>query len=297
MIPAEFEEPAYEAPLYNQLERGVAPLYTPGRVLEQHLGFDRGIYIAEQMVWETLGYSAPPSGMALGYYDWPMWFGPPRPRHNLPRFRLNLFLQAKRSLYYVRRPRSLARFPDYQGPMWAFNIKEHQQKLLMHLANRAGRRAHVAYAAPAFHTNAALFRHTRCRSIVPNSSFPSVMALEGHEAWYYREPGTVGVANPDPEHIEEQPFLERLELLAADAPISDQGEIFGFDQLAPVVIAAVQDIENMADPYAAQFFDDLQTLDRFLEPYDLRSTIRAFSQIRLFTLRFALTWLVHSGPS
>ena len=30
MVPAEFEEKSYEGPLYNQLERGNAELFTPG---------------------------------------------------------------------------------------------------------------------------------------------------------------------------------------------------------------------------------------------------------------------------
>ncbi len=296
MIPAEFEEASYEAPLYNQLERGPAEVYTPGRVLENRLGFDRGIFVAEHAVWETLGYSAPPPGIALGYYDWPPYWGPPQPSRRLPRFRLNIFLQAKRSSYYVRRPRALARFPDFSGPLWTFAITQHQQKLLECLAKRAGRRAHVAYAAPAFHTNADLFSHTRLRSIVNNSTFPSVLALRGHESWYYRVPGAEGVANPDPESIKEDSFLDRISAIASDAPVADGGDLASFDQLAKDVLGAVQDIDDFADPAAAKYMDDLQSLDRLLEPYDLRPTLLAYAQVRLFTLQYRLTWLIHADP-
>ena len=253
MTPAEFEEPAYEAPLYNQLERGAANVYTPGRVLEQRLGFDRGIYVAETSVWETLGYSSPLAGASLASYDWPPWWGPSLPRRNLPRFRLNLFLQAKRSFYYIHRPHALSKFPEYSGPLWAFRTKEQQQRLLMLLASRTGRRAHVAYAAPVFHTNADLFRHTRLRSVVANSTFPSVRSLQDHEAWYYREPGATGVANPDPESIHEQPLLARLEALADEAPTSEGSDLMAFDELARNVFEAVSEIAELDDPVAAQY--------------------------------------------
>ena len=296
MKPAEFEEASYEAPLYNQLERGRANVYTPGRVLEHRMGFDRGIFIAEHLVWETLGYSAPPPGFAMGYYDWPPYWGPPRPTRQLPRFRLNLFLQAKRSSYYSRRPRVLARFPHFSGPLWTFAITQHQQRLLECLAKRSGRRAHVAYAAPAFHKLSDLFSHTRLRRIVENSTFPSVLALRGHASWYYRGAGAEGVANPDPEAIKEDGLVERISALASEAPVADGGNLAGFDQVAEDVLGAVQDTEDLADPTAAKYMDDLQSLERLMEPYDLRPTLRAYAQVRLFTLQYRITWLIHGGP-
>ena len=66
------------------------------------------------------------------------------------------------------------------------------------LSDRTRGRAHVAYAGAAFHTNLALFTHTRCRTIVQNSTFPPVDVLAGHDAWYYQVPGAQGAANPDP---------------------------------------------------------------------------------------------------
>ena len=75
----------------------------------------------------------------------------------------------------------------------------------------------MAYAAAAFHTNSALFTHTKRRTVVQNSTFPSVDALSGHEAWYYRIPGAQGAANPNPENIEEPPLLSRVRAIAREA--------------------------------------------------------------------------------
>lgn len=104
MIPAEFEEKTYEAPLYNQMERANADLFTPGQVLENTLGFDRGLFLSQSALWKTLGYKSPLDGAALAYYDWPYAWGLPRPRVKLPRFRLNLFLQAKRPAFTNANP-------------------------------------------------------------------------------------------------------------------------------------------------------------------------------------------------
>jgi hypothetical protein len=61
-IPAEFEEKSYELPLYNQLERNNAVLFAPRQVLENTLGFDAGIFMANAALWETLGYKTPLRG-------------------------------------------------------------------------------------------------------------------------------------------------------------------------------------------------------------------------------------------
>ncbi len=292
MDQSEFEERSYEAPLYNQLERANSDIYTPGQVLENRLGFDRGLFLAESALWQTLGYDGPLRGAALAYYHWPVGWGPPRPRTQLPRFRLNLFLQAKRPIYYRRKPRSLASLDRVRSPLWAFRVTGHQQRLLEVLSAKTQGRAHVAYASPAFHTYAALFAHTKGRTIVENSTFPSAAALAGHDMWYYDGPGARGAANPNPESIEEQPLLTRLRGLASDAPINEGGDLAWLDSLAERVVASVKAAETPVNVSTAQFLDDLQTLDRLVESYDIRPSLRAYAQVRLFSIRFDLSWLV-----
>ena len=136
MITAEFEEKSYEAPLYNQLERGNPTIFAPGQVLESKLGFDRGLFLANAALWETLGYGNPPRGAALAYYNWPEGYGPVQRSSQLPRFRLNLFLQAKRPVYYKRKPKSLRSLNGFSAPLWSFRITPHQQRLLETLAGK-----------------------------------------------------------------------------------------------------------------------------------------------------------------
>lgn len=292
MITSEFEEKSYEAPLYNQLERGNADIFTPGQVLENTLGFDRGLFLSQAAFWETLGYKTPLSGAALAYYNWPYMYGPGRPRTQLPRFRLNLFLQAKRPVHHKRRPRSLRSVRSLGPPIWSFRVTPHQQRLLEILAQKTKRRAHVAYAAAAFHTNSDLFMHTKRRTIVQNSTFPSVTALAGHEAWYYRTPGAQGVANPNPEGIEEPPLLERLRYGALESETYERGDISWLDVLARNAVESAIAAEGPGEGIAAHFFDELHILERLSESYGLSPSLQAYAQISLFAVRFDLSWLV-----
>jgi len=292
VIPAEFEEKSYEAPLYNQLERGNNELFVPGQVLENTLGFDAGLFVAQQAVWETLGYKTPLRGAALGYYDWPYAWRLPRPGVSLPRFRLNLFLQAKRPLYYERRPRSIKKISSIGVPLWSFQINAQQQRRLQVLAETLQGKAHVSYAAAVFHTYNDLFRHTKGRTIIQNSTFPSVEKLKGHDAWYYQMPGAQGAANPNPESIEEPGLLNRLRDLTRATDGYEPGDISWLDDTAKGVIEAAGAGEIQPDGFAAHFFDDLQTLDRLAERSDLPASLRSYAQISLFTARAEMTWLV-----
>ncbi|HEY1808200.1 MAG TPA: hypothetical protein VGG42_06540 [Acidobacteriaceae bacterium] len=139
--------------------------------------------------------------------------------------------------------------------------------------------------------NQDLFTHTRCRTIVQNSTFPSVDVLAGHEAWYYPGPGPHGAANPNPESIEEAPLITRVRALARATEPQPAGSLIWLDTLAGNVIGAAGAVEG-ADVVNAQFFDDLQTLDRVTEGYGIRPSLRAYAQVALFAIRFELNWLV-----
>lgn len=225
--------------------------------------------------------------LALAYYDWPWWLVP-KPRRSLPDYRMNLFLQAKRSNYCARTPRA-AKAKGLPTPCFGFRLTDHQQQSLLRLAAKLGPKAHVAYAAPAFHTVPELRQHVRGRSIVRHSTFPSANALAMHEAWYYREPGATGVANPDPENIEERPLEARLAALIESAP-ETQG-LQGFDELAEQIVALAREAPD-DDGVAPEFLTDIEELDRLLEPYELPATVVAYARISTFAALYGLSWLV-----
>lgn len=292
-IPAEFEEKSYEVPLYTQLERSSSDLFPPGQVLEHTLGFDAGLFMANQAIWETLGYKSVLQGAALAYYDWPHAWRLPRPGIKLPRFKLNLFLQVKRPLVHKRCPRALKSLGSMRGPLWSFPIDSLQQRRLEVLQTTLAGRAHVAYASAAFHTYTSLYRHIRCATLPQNSTFPSVDVLSGHAAWYYRSPGAQGAANPNPENIEQPPLRARLNTLAEELEPLEAGDLKWLDLTARSVIAAAAEAPGTeVNSQTAHFFNDLQTLERLTERYGLQPNFLAYAQVNLFTIRFDLHWLV-----
>lgn len=294
MIPAEFEERAYEAPLCSQLQREDPRLFNPGQVLENSLGFDRGLFVAQKAIWKILGLKGALRGAVLSDFHWP---GKHRLQEQLPQFRLNLFLQAKRPYYCHRKPRSLREMPSVAAPLWAFRIKRDQQRLLEDLADKTKGSSHVAYAAGTFHTYSALFAHTERETIVKNSTFPSVAALKDHDCWYYQKPGAEGVANPNPEFIQEPPLLPRL-LQAATPSVVNEGHNLGWmERLADAVTESARFSEGSYAARSTQFFRDLQTLESVAPRFQLQPGIRSYVQIQLFATRFELDWLVLEGRS
>lgn len=227
MPEASFEEKEFEGPLYNQLEHGHPLVWSPGQVLEGRIGFDRSLLVRNPAFWRWLGFTKPLRGIALSRYSWPSWWRPIPPDRSLPSFRQNLFLQAKRCHYYARPPRTTTGF--LPKVTWGFRITPHQHRALRTLAEKAGRMALVAYAAPVFHTRKELFTHTQKRTIVQNSTFPSVERLNSHTAWYYQVPGAKGIANPDPERIEEPNLDDRIASFAhsQSGNVTDPGDNLG----------------------------------------------------------------------
>jgi hypothetical protein len=284
VTPAEFEERAYEAPLYDQLQGDDPRLFNPGQVLENKLGFDRGLFIAQKALWKLLGRKAPPGGAFLANYNWPGKNAPQKEK--FPPYRLNLFLQAKRPHYCQRKPRVLRSITSVDAPLWAFPIKYDQQRLLERLAERTKRSCHVAYAAGAFHTYSSLFTHTLGRTIVKNSTFPSAQVLAGHEFWYYQKPGAEGIANPEPDNIREQPLFRRLFEAATKSNINESNGLDWMESLATATIDSARNSEGSYSRIRDQFFQDLRTLDSLRFRYDLEPSLQAYVQVQLFATRF-----------
>lgn len=294
MAAAEFEERSYEAALYSQLQRASTLIFVPGQVLESRVGFDSGLHISEHAVWTVLGYRTPPRGAALRYYDWLPSKAGSRTTVSLPSFRLNLFLQAKRPDILYRCPKHIRGIGGIEAPLWRFVTRPHQQDLLARLASTIGRRAHVAYAAPAFNTYSELYRHTKRRSVVANSTFPSASALSGHSSWHYDQPGSIGVANPDPQLIEEAPLLDRLRGLSTQSTAAQQEDLGWLTELSDAVMDVARTSDESLDPRTAQFFDDLQFLEGVLDPFRLPPLAYSYATVRIFAFRHDLTWLLVS---
>jgi len=184
-----------------------------------------------------------------------------------------------------------------KGETWAFFLDAKQQLLLECLSDKTQRRAHVAYAAPVFHEQSDLYWHTRKRTIVKNSTFPSAKCLSGHKAWYYQQEGSVGVANPNPELIEEASLMDRLRYLVEEDRDRSEPDDLPLESLDERVQAVVGDEQLRESFQRARYFDELQEIDRLADQFDLQPTARAYLRVSTFAEIFDLTWFVVSAES
>jgi hypothetical protein len=291
---AEFEEKEYEHPLLNQLERGNPQFWSPGQVLEFYLGFDRGLFLTAEYLWQLHGVRTPLRGVVPYNEFWPYLPGLGSRRDRLPSFRLNCFVQAKRCEVGTRLPKRLAGLGSSR-PFYRFVVDSTQQQALSTAATALANRALFTYAAPVFFESRRLFFLQQIGQLVENSTFPDVRTLVGHHAWYYNSPGSTGVVNQDFERVESPSLLERIALLRRESGV-DERERTASDNLVDLAAAlrrAASDVgETVASARGAYLADDWRDIDRFAEQNELPQASRAFLEVDAFTRRFGVEWLV-----
>lgn len=294
MKAAEFEEKEYEGPLYNQLERGNRLLWPPGQVLEEYLGFDRAFMLEDPYLWQLHGIRRPYRGLSPYFFRWP--FLPPERRHRnrLPRFRVNCFIQAKRSEFGKRLSKRLASLGE-RRPFFRFGIESDQQTTLEAAASRLRGKALFVYAAPVFYRSQELFAHMAAGTVVQQSTFPEVTALAGHGAWYYNEPGAHGVRNPDFESVRLPVLDEQLARLAEQQRGQTEGELSPSQDLADlrrqIQMVVAEEERPTIGPREAYLAEEWRRIDSFAEETGAPPALASYLAVEAFALHFNLLWL------
>ena len=298
MTPADFEESEFRGPLYNQLERGNHLVWEPGQVFEKHIGIDRAAYVTDPSFWALHGHLTPMHGVVLVDFDWNYIWKARLKNKALPDFQLNLFLQAKRP-HAGTRPRGKIRKAGLTADYWKFEVTPHQQVALERMSKSLSAKALVCYASPAFHTQAALYEHTKNQSIVSASTFPAVDTLAGHGAWYYDKGGLLGVANPDFTRVDVEPLERRIARLVEQGQEQRLDAAATLKNLAESLIRSAS--ENQAPAAADTWFQlQLKRVDDMLESMialgekdeGLLASTRSFGQVRAFCNAYRLDWYV-----
>lgn len=294
---SEFEEREYEAPLYVQLQHSCTHVWSPGQVLEAHVGFDHALLTSHPYFWRLQGFAAPPMGVVLAAYPFDHWW-PRRPmRRSLPDFALNLFIQAKRPMIGSRATKAL-KLAGIKGPYWKFLVSPHQQSVLESLAKSTAGAALVTYACAAFDRATQLWAHSRAGSIVEASTFPPATSLHGHEAWYYTEPGCTGVANPTLERIEGEPIVERIRRFTSKLPDEQRDNVsFGenLKQLATSIRESLNEEVVGDSGRTAMYFEAVREIAQFIDvarPAEHAETLRSYLEVASFTTIFGMHWHV-----
>jgi hypothetical protein len=290
MRPAEFEEKEYEFPLYRQLQQTHRELWPPGQVLEDYLGFDAALWLNDPYIWRLYGRRHPLRGLSPYHFAWPLL--PATHRHRLPRFRTNCFVQVKRSEVGTRLPKRLSPLGT-RRPYFRFSLTTDQQKTLEAAARRASGKALFIYAAPVFAKSKDLFLHMGAGTMVQNSTFPEVLSLKGHGAWYYNEPGAHGVRNPDFEPIRLPTLGDHLARLVDVQGASEQ-ELSPSDALRELrgqLQDAVREAEAAQETRGAFLMDEWRELDVLATRAEVPPAVISFLGIEAFAAHFNLLWL------
>ena len=301
--PSEFEEKEFEIPLFRELLGSGVEIWTPGQVLEGHLGFDGALAVTTDY-WKIVGRMETP-GVKLGRYGLSPIFARPG---DLPDFSTNLFLQVKRPWEYKAPPAELTA-QGLAAPCWYFEITPHQQEFLEQLALHLGPNAEVAYACAAFAQKRRLFSLQVEKVLRHHTTFPTAAVLKGHSRWAYAKGGASGVGYSDPEKIDEPPLAERLDRIrpARSAQISErwieheyeaatvpaEREALVTKNLVPVSVALDKVLEQLDQNAAPGARDVREALDHLAD--DRREYQRLALRIAAISAVAGMTWLV-VGP-
>ncbi|SFK98179.1 hypothetical protein SAMN05216357_1102 [Porphyromonadaceae bacterium KH3CP3RA] len=282
---SEFEENEYRGPLFNQLEKGSNLIWEPGQVFEKQIGIDRASHCLNSYLWNLHGYCWPLAGVILRYRI-------PLSQKLLPDFSLNLFVQAKRSIYSSRSNRNLK--PYINGRYWYFEVTSHQQKVLEDLNTILNGNALVIYSAPVFHKQQELYINTVGGTIVENSTFPSVSSLKGHKKWYFDTPGIIGIANPSFDYIEESGGLimkmKNMREIKGDFISNDMIE--NVQKISKGIRTIIESNNNTFE--ATQFAYQREIIEMYLNEFDITNIhgIRDIMEIEAFCYLWKLQWKV-----
>lgn len=287
---AEFEEKEFEKPLYNQLENGRCDVWSPGQCLEAHIGFDFSGNIDTSEFWDRFGRFIP-KGVILDDYKMGYVLKKMKKEISLPDYSLNLFIQAKRP--YIHSGTYGESVYDFKH--YSFEIKPNQQKILEKLEHKLRHRALLVYASPVFGTYEELYKHTKDRTMISNTSFPKVSILSGHTHWYYCSANS-GVAHSEPEKYEIQHIFDLVEELKYQQE-DNKSYHENLELLAKLITDSLKEFNE--DIQVKYYFYKLDSIEKSNEymlyarkyDYNYRDII-LFLRITFFCEVFNLNWFV-----
>lgn len=289
--PSDFEESEYRGPLFNQLLRGNHLLWEPGQVFEQYIGIDYAAQIEHEIFWR-FRRRKPLGGLILGQTPFNYIWKSRKKSKILPPFKLNVFIQAKRSNLAPNTPKK-ARDKGLSSSCWFFNVESHQQEALHRFSTQIGGQGIVCYAAPAFDKQLELYQNIENRTMVQNSTFPAAGKLNGHGRWYYDRAGRFGVANPDFESFEATPIEVQInQLIQLNSNIPERSAQENLQTLVEAInnsIEASSNVDSRATffSYLSQVFED-EAVELLNE---VNNQTRSYLRIKAFCKAYGLEWL------
>lgn len=182
-------------------------------------------------------------------------------------------------------------------PFFRISIESDQQSTLEAAAQKLKGRALFTYAAPVFGTSRELFRYMTAGSMVTHSTFPDVAELAGQHAWFYNQPGAVGVPNRAFEPTRMSPIEERIAGVIEEysnqteevlSPSASLAELYHDLQTLITEVTSAGDEEQIRAGYLVQEWGRISAL---AEEFDVPPALLSFLGINAFSAYFNLLWL------
>lgn len=288
---AEFEEKEFEKPLYNQLEDGSREVWTPGQCFEYYFGIDYAGNIHSKKFWDRFGIV--PHGVILDNYNFDYIWKTRKHRRNLPDFRLNLFIQAKRPFLHT----GTGTKSIYNCPYFSFKVNKHQQEVLEQLVDVLEDHALIVYASPVFGSFKELYLHTKNGDIIEHTSFPKINQLSGHTTWNYCDTDK-GIACSEQETIRTRSIYQHISnYIEKNSERNDKRESDYYEGDHFVVYQNLEFLEGKIVNLLRQNFRDNSQAEFFLEQIrDVREfyhyAFRSFAIVKIFCEIFNLDWYI-----
>lgn len=211
----EFEEKQYEMPLNIELATR-APIYVPGQVFENKIGFDAAIFSKNPKFWKlwfdrSMWWPPALRKYRRGTSIKPDWWGCLEEALNderFPKFKFNLFIQHKRPEFIFS---SLGKeYKHWNQPYFRYDLDSDQQENLYRLEQKVYSNAIVVYGCPAFWRFTELWNFVSSRKLVDNSNFVQPHDLNGHQRYTFTSSGKTGKAFSERREVERLFLLEEV---------------------------------------------------------------------------------------
>jgi len=277
-----FGEKSFEQPLLQALIASHPQLFSPGRILEERVGYDVAVQCTLGSFWSSRGIHCPP-GYPLGTL-----FNPSKKGiSETTRYRFNLFVQCKSPEYLDKA--DAREWKYWEQPYYRFDLTLHQQKTLEKLADRLGYGGLVLYAVPTFHTLDDLIQHTLKGNLISNINFPEVRKLSRHYRYTYTRPGCEGIALSGPTKIRSYSLEEDLPQLVRQSPYNT-GTVF--EEAA----ACVEDIVSENHCPGLTFRSLTDSVEQALKELNIEPAtllvIRRFLTVSIFCSLARVAWII-----
>lgn len=194
------KEKTYETSFMGELRLLTKQLFAPDQCDENFLGFDGSGFIDANLMFKFLPYirwsrRRKHTGIKISEIE----YLNEKLNERLPRFRLNLFIQFKRS-EYLRRANA-AEWGNWQGEYFRYTIESEQQELMNNILDISMGRAASVYAAGAFKSANEYWNYLENGTVIENSNIISSACLRGHKKYSFSKAGNYGLAHSDPERV------------------------------------------------------------------------------------------------